>query len=188
MATQHSTPSPDSLLGRDHSHLRPNLKVGNSGYRAGCRCHGCCEGMRSYARQVYARVGKARRKAKQEADPGYANSVRERRRLWMLNRRREDPEYRSRVYAGIARRHQERRQKLDEIKLASGCVDCGYKAHAVALDFDHVRGEKSFTISYMICRSWKAMAAEIAKCDVVCSNCHRVRTHVAKSSGHRKDR
>lgn len=73
-------------------------------------------------------------------------------------------------------RQQARRGWLDAIKLESGCVDCGYKEHAVALDFDHIKGEKKFTISQDTKRSLQSLRDEIAKCEVVCSNCHRVRT------------
>jgi len=46
------------------------------------------------------------------------------------------------------------------------------------MDFDHVRGEKVLSISAMVHKgfSWESILAEIAKCDVVCSNCHRIRT------------
>jgi|ERR1017187_1021005 hypothetical protein len=68
-------------------------------------------------------------------------------------------------------------EKIAQIKLESGCVDCGYNAYAVALDFDHLPGfVKLFAISGSASRSWDLVLAEIAKCEVVCSNCHRVRT------------
>lgn len=69
------------------------------------------------------------------------------------------------------------RDRLTAIKLAAGCADCGYNAHAEALDFDHRPGQqKSFTISEVAGRKWETIIAELAKCDVVCANCHRVRT------------
>lgn len=69
-------------------------------------------------------------------------------------------------------------ERVAAIKIESGCVDCGYNDHAVALDFDHLPGtEKSYTVSKMTSRRWETVAAEIAKCEVVCANCHRVRTH-----------
>lgn len=64
---------------------------------------------------------------------------------------------------------------IREIKLASGCVDCGYNEHAEALDFDHL-GDKSFALSDWYGRGKAEILAEIEKCEVVCSNCHRVRT------------
>lgn len=69
-----------------------------------------------------------------------------------------------------------RYMKLAQMKLESGCADCGYNEYACALEFDHVRGEKEFNLSRFQGRSWKRVLAEIEKCDVICANCHRVRT------------
>jgi len=66
------------------------------------------------------------------------------------------------------------RRYLDEIKIARGCVDCGFKAHPVALDFDHVHGEKARLVSF--CKSRESADAEIAKCEVRCANCHRIKS------------
>src|SRR5262245_30731876 len=58
------------------------------------------------------------------------------------------------------------------------CVDCG-EDDPVVLEFDHVRGEKRDSICAMIIHrniSLKTLKAEIAKCEVRCSNCHRRRT------------
>ena len=69
------------------------------------------------------------------------------------------------------------RASLARIKLRSGCIDCGYNDLAEALEFDHRPGEvKLFNISQAGGRSWSRIWAEIQKCDVVCSNCHRART------------
>jgi hypothetical protein len=67
---------------------------------------------------------------------------------------------------------------MDDIKLASGCVDCGYREHAVALDFDHSLGKKTAGVSALVKSAcdWSIVEAEMAKCEVVCANCHRVRT------------
>ncbi|KKN73543.1 hypothetical protein LCGC14_0399950 [marine sediment metagenome] len=74
-----------------------------------------------------------------------------------------------------------RRFVLDYL-LAHPCVDCG-EAHPAALDFDHVRGRKRGVISKMAHTGYSlaAIKAEIAKCAVRCSNCHRKRT--AKRAG-----
>jgi lysyl-tRNA synthetase class I len=46
------------------------------------------------------------------------------------------------------------------------------------MDFDHVRGRKHKNVSELIdSLSKKKIDEEIAKCEVVCSNCHRIRTH-----------
>lgn len=70
----------------------------------------------------------------------------------------------------------ERKAELASRKLAAGCVDCGYRGHPAALEFDHVRGTKRFNISQNILKARNDLEAEIAKCEVRCSNCHRIRT------------
>ena len=57
------------------------------------------------------------------------------------------------------------------------CADCGGTFHPCAMDFDHVRGEKVVNLS-LIARysSAAALVSEVKKCDLVCSNCHRIRT------------
>lgn len=57
------------------------------------------------------------------------------------------------------------------------CTDCGVQYPPYVMDFDHRDPtEKSFTISAGASRSVEQVIAEIAKCDVVCANCHRIRT------------
>lgn len=59
------------------------------------------------------------------------------------------------------------------------CTDCGVKYPPYVMDFDHIDGqEKSDNVSVLIRKgSRSAVMDEIAKCEVVCSNCHRIRTH-----------
>ena len=54
------------------------------------------------------------------------------------------------------------------------CESCG-ENHIACLDFHHDKGYKHDTISMLVCngRSKKVILAEIKKCIVVCSNCHR---------------
>lgn len=68
--------------------------------------------------------------------------------------------------------------RIDEIKLALGCTDCGFNSHPAALDFDHLPGfEKSDTVATLVGAGKLELAlAEIEKCEVVCANCHRIRT------------
>jgi hypothetical protein len=72
--------------------------------------------------------------------------------------------------------YSERLTALDVLK-DFPCLDCGERFPPIAMDFDHVRGEKTKSISYLVRNStWEAVLKEIAKCDLVCANCHRVRT------------
>lgn len=78
------------------------------------------------------------------------------------------------------------RQKINLLKLERGCYDCGgmFKASPSVLDFDHVRGEKVFTVGARM-KSFGLVRTllEIEKCQVVCANCHRVRTANRKLKG-----
>lgn len=59
------------------------------------------------------------------------------------------------------------------------CSDCG-ESDSIVLEFDHLdRSSKSGNIGNMLYRvSTKRLMDEIAKCEVVCANCHRRRTAV----------
>jgi len=74
-------------------------------------------------------------------------------------------------------RTQENIQFVTELKMTLGCSDCGYKEHPAALDFDHLPGHvKRRDISRLLRMHRNTLVVELAKCEVVCSNCHRVRT------------
>lgn len=86
------------------------------------------------------------------------------------------PERRQRQRLRAYHRRRSRHQTIDEIK-SRPCADCGGVFPPYVMDFDHVRGEKLFNIALKVDGSGlPRLLAEIAKCDVVCSNCHRVRT------------
>ena len=81
--------------------------------------------------------------------------------------------------ATMARINKEKNDRL-RARLAAlkdvPCADCGGRFPAVCMDFDHVRGTKLFEV----CKPktvGPGLDEEIKKCDVVCSNCHRIRTH-----------
>lgn len=87
---------------------------------------------------------------------------------------------------GSKRLHTKRREWLQTEKMRLGCIDCGYNKHPAALDFDHVQGTKSFVLSRSMGRCIETLQAEIAKCVVRCSNCHRIKTFEARQSGQNK--
>ena len=74
------------------------------------------------------------------------------------------------------RRTASRRKIIDAAK-AKPCKDCGQKYPYYVMDFDHVRGKKIDCVGHMLSQSLARIVKEISKCDVVCSNCHRKRTH-----------
>lgn len=59
------------------------------------------------------------------------------------------------------------------------CADCGQRFPPVCMDFDHRdRSQKIAQVTKFVFRSNRQLYAEAAKCDVVCANCHRLRTHL----------
>lgn len=57
------------------------------------------------------------------------------------------------------------------------CADCKNRFPPECMDFDHVRAPKLGRISWFMHRvCMEELLDEIAKCELVCSNCHRIRT------------
>jgi hypothetical protein len=55
------------------------------------------------------------------------------------------------------------------------CADCGNRYHPYAMDFDHLdKFTKNRDVSQI--NRIEEIVEEAKKCDVVCSNCHRIRT------------
>ncbi len=99
------------------------------------------------------------------------------RRRFLYSERIKQPGYREKLRKQGNDRAFKVREFLADYKMKTGCVDCGYKEHQAALDFDHIeeRGEKSFNLAES--KSIDSAIKEIEKCEVVCSNCHRIRTY-----------
>ena len=110
----------------------------------------------------------------------YADPERQRQysKTWMANKRKNNPEL-----AKTDRTNVKNKARVLMADLKSGpCTDCGVTFPAVCMDFDHVpgRGDKIKEVSKMARSSGAAVtariSAEIAKCDLVCANCHRIRS------------
>ena len=71
----------------------------------------------------------------------------------------------------------ENRQRVYHYLTTHPCVDCG-NADVRVLEFDHVRGNKKNAVIKLLgsSASWPTIKAEIAKCEVRCVNCHRIKT------------
>ena len=93
-----------------------------------------------------------------------------RRRWWarLSPERKCEKQAKANARATILRRY------LDDVKMERGCVDCGYRGHPAALDFDHISGDKAILVSF--CKSRRQADAEIEKCEVRCANCHRIKS------------
>jgi len=79
--------------------------------------------------------------------------------------------------AAVARR--EKWSKIIDQLKSHPCTDCRGVFPPCAMDYDHVRGEKNFNMSLARIGNYTAerILAEVAKCDLVCANCHRIRTN-----------
>ena len=89
-------------------------------------------------------------------------------------RYKADPSKQLEVVNNIRKRN---RQFIWNYYSQNPCVDCG-ENDPIVLELDHVRGEKKAGVSQLVhnTRSLAVIKTEIAKCDVVCANCHRRRT------------
>lgn len=96
-------------------------------------------------------------------------------RRWYRKRR-----LRQIALAGEARKRYNKlaRALIAEVK-SKPCADCKRKYPPHIMDLDHVTGTKVDAVSVMVRRklSLERVKAEILKCEAVCSNCHRERTH-----------
>jgi hypothetical protein len=70
------------------------------------------------------------------------------------------------------------RDEINQLKEKLGCKDCGMPHPYYVLQFDHLEGSNKVAGINELIRSTtrEAVLAEIAKCEVVCANCHAIRT------------
>lgn len=66
---------------------------------------------------------------------------------------------------------------INNYKKNKPCIDCKILFDSIQMDFDHIR-DKKFNISKYSQGGWgiNSIKQEIAKCELVCANCHRLRT------------
>ena len=79
----------------------------------------------------------------------------------------------------LRNRHKRKRAAIkkfcNRVKLLKGCAECGYKEHPAALHFNHIDPAKKIgNVSKM--KTWDTVKKEMRKCEVLCANCHAVKT------------
>lgn len=92
--------------------------------------------------------------------------------------RRNKKKHNKRRYLNNIKYRNRNRKFINSLK--KKCFDCNRKYPSYVLDFDHRDPKlKSFMISHAVERAYslEVIKSEIAKCDLVCANCHRIRTH-----------
>jgi hypothetical protein len=83
------------------------------------------------------------------------------------------------VMASNIRRAEAKQERLRQFFVDKKCMDCPVD-NPVVLEFHHRIPElKCKSISKMMSdgNSWERVLQEIDKCDILCSNCHKIRTH-----------
>lgn len=85
----------------------------------------------------------------------------------------------------LVRRSKYRKDLRDFLDLIKNkpCMDCKKVYPPYVMDFDHRDGEeKEKEVARMVAGGWSKdnIVKEIKKCDLVCANCHRLRTYNRK--------
>lgn len=82
----------------------------------------------------------------------------------------------TRLLRNTATRRRENQQQIITYLRDHPCVDCG-EEDIVVLEFDHLREKIADVSTYSSGgRSWERVKTEIDKCEVRCTNCHRLKT------------
>lgn len=106
-----------------------------------------------------------------------------RRTVWRQYYHKHGSKYRENAVLRNRKLKQELREKMANYLIGKSCSLCGNTDPRV-LEFDHINPhEKSFAIAFGISSvySWNKMLAEIEKCQILCANCHKIKT--AKEQG-----
>jgi hypothetical protein len=82
-------------------------------------------------------------------------------------------------YVEKAQRRKDEIRKIINAAKNKPCADCKKEYPPWVMDFDHLPGvEKCFNVAQWAQHTGiKKLLVEIEKCEVVCANCHRQRTH-----------
>ena len=93
---------------------------------------------------------------------------------------RQNPQY----YVDKARKRAEAIRSVVDALKARPCADCGVEYPPYVMDFDHLGDQVKVDAVAKLIRNANlgAILAEIEKCEVVCANCHRERTHQRRRS------
>lgn len=99
-------------------------------------------------------------------------------RYYQAYRRKYNKKNRTRKQVRDQVRRTEIRAYVNAVKAGAPCADCGQQFPPVCMDFDHVR-EKVRSVANLVGGAYRLelIKEEIARCEIVCANCHRVRTH-----------
>lgn len=76
-------------------------------------------------------------------------------------------------------RNWKRNSRVMYTKLSAPCEDCNITWHPLVMTFDHEdRAQKKYVISNLRTAHPETFDRELAKCAVVCRNCHQIREYL----------
>jgi hypothetical protein len=124
--------------------------------------------------QRHKEEAKAAAQAWRKANP---ERVKQKKAAWWRNLTpARQADFRRKAVISAVYAHKKRRAEIHAFKEVP-CLDCGIQYPTYVMDYDH-RGDKKFGIAKAAaCKNMSELLVEIAKCDVVCANCHRERSH-----------
>lgn len=80
-------------------------------------------------------------------------------------------------------RRQRTRKYVIEVKTAAVCTDCKIDYPHYVLHFDHISDDKVMDVNRLAREgNMEKLIAEMAKCEIVCANCHAHRTWMRMQS------
>src|SRR2546423_13858300 len=93
------------------------------------------------------------------------------------------------LYRDRNRRKRARLRAIARELKSRPCADCGQTFPFYVMDFDHREGEEKTAQVAMLVNAMnlQRLLAEIEKCDLVCANCHRIRTYKREQRFFRDD-
>ncbi len=81
------------------------------------------------------------------------------------------------VKTNSTERARKARKRLQDYKESLPCTDCGNFFPYYVTQFDHLpKYEKTIDINLIRGCKWERIEEELKKCELVCANCHAVRT------------
>lgn len=94
---------------------------------------------------------------------------------------RDTDEYRLRNSTRQTELRKKKREYVEKYKQDKTCADCGNDDPRV-FEFDHIYPGKYKHVSTLCNQGYglKQLAKEIELCEIVCANCHRIRTYDRK--------
>lgn len=100
-------------------------------------------------------------------------------RAWVQSKKAANPEWATGVRQSKGSKRRSNIARYQELKEATPCTDCGGTFPFYVMQYDHTGEDKVGCVGSLVHSNvtWPKIEAEIAKCDLVCANCHAIRTH-----------